>query len=131
MIFPQHSGPSGREVLYKGIAKRMNSNFLLLTTYYKNKLRLCQQPAFWSPMRQPPTGDKNKYEDQQRSSEGRAAVPAVGWLLLEREGMLCWCSDDVCLPDRFTRACVVRWSGQFVSDFTAYEIIRSLVLINW
>jgi len=39
-------------------------------------------------MRQPPTGDKNKYEDQQRSNEGRAAVPAVRWLLLEREGML-------------------------------------------
>jgi len=38
-------------------------------------------------MRQPPTGDKNKHVDQQRSNEGRAAVPAVGWLLLEREGM--------------------------------------------
>jgi hypothetical protein len=28
-------------------------------------------------MRQPPIGDKNKYEDQQRSDEWRAAMPAV------------------------------------------------------
>jgi len=81
-------------------------------------------------MRQPPTGDKNKYVDQQRSNEGRAAVPAVGWLLWEREGMLCWCLVDVRLLDRFTRACVVTWSGQFVSGFTAYEIIRSLMLMH-
>jgi hypothetical protein len=58
-------------------------------------------------MRQPPTGDKNKYEDQQRSNEGRAAVPAVGWLLLEREVVLVLV-DVLCMPDRNTRACVVR-----------------------
>jgi hypothetical protein len=56
-------------------------------------------------MRQPPTGDKNKYQDQQRSNEGRAVVAAVGWLRLERERVVLLV-DVWCMPD--IHACVFR-----------------------
>jgi hypothetical protein len=63
----------------------MKGNLFFFVNTYKNKLRLCHQPAFSILMRQPPAGDRKKYEDQQRSNEGRAAVTTVGWLLWERE----------------------------------------------
>jgi hypothetical protein len=49
------------------------------------------------PMRQPPTGDKNKYEDQQRSNEGRAAVAAVASLGTRASGV--WLTFGACLTD--------------------------------
>jgi hypothetical protein len=71
-------------------------------------------------MRQPPTGDKNKYEDQQRSYEGHAVVPAVGWLLAGREGVMALV--DLCMPYRFTLA-------SYGEAGSLCRVFRSLVMI--
>lgn len=66
-------------------------------------------------MRQPPIGDKNKYEDQQRNNEWRAAMPAVdcSWVA-SLETRSC-CADRRCsVPACKIHACVFRLAERVI-----------------